>query len=113
MPPTVQRLCVLGSGPNRRPYGLAAVCREAWTRPGSTTAVRVSPSISRTPLRYRLVSTTTPGPTALPAMEVPAPRAVRGTPRDRHTSRVATISSACRGRTTARGRTRYSEASEE
>ena len=69
-------------------------------------AVRASTSTSSTRDRWRLVSTTTPGPTALPAIEVPAPRIVSGTPRERQTSSAATISSACLGRTTARGRTR-------
>src|ERR671916_464056 len=73
MPPTVQRLCVLGSGPNRSPAGRAAACSDDWTTPGSTVAVRASASIACTRARYRLVSMTTPGPTALPAMDVPAP----------------------------------------
>src|SRR3954451_20307808 len=113
IPPIVQRLCVLGSGPKRSPCGRAAACSAACTTPGSTTAVRASGSIDRTRDRCRLVSTTTPVPTALPAIEVPAPRAVSGTPSSRQTASAATISSGCRGRTTARGRTRYSEASEE
>ncbi len=41
------------------------------------------------------------------------PRAVKGTPSSRQTARVASISSGCRGCTTARGSTRYSEPSEE
>lgn len=49
---------------------------------------------------------TMPGPTALPAHEVPAPRVVTGTPSSRATERVAAISSVCLGKTTARGGTR-------
>ena len=52
------------------------------------------------------VSTTMPGPTALPAIDVPAPRIVTGTPVSRATSRIASSSSRCRGRTTTCGTTR-------
>ena len=58
-----------------------------------------------------LKSRTTPGPTALPATDVPAPRAVTGTPSARHTAKPAARSSSWRGRTTTRGSTRYNEAS--
>ena len=102
---------VEGSGPNRRPCGAAARCSWACTTPGSTVAVRASGSIARTRLRCLLNSSTTPVPTALPAIEVPAPREVSGTPRVRQTSSVAATSSTSRGRTTAVGVTRYSEAS--
>ena len=73
IPPIVQRVCVDGSGPNLSPCAAAAPCSAAWTTPGSTTAVRASGSIATIRLRCRTVSTTIPGPTALPAMEVPAP----------------------------------------
>src|SRR3954447_9245398 len=53
-----------------------------------------------------------PRPTALPATEVPAPREVSGTPLARATASAAATSSTCRGRTTASGGIRYSEASE-
>ena len=49
--------------------------------------------------RCRLKSSTTPGPIALPATDVPAPRAVIGTPELRHTASVAATSSSERGRT--------------
>ena len=49
------------------------------------------------------MSTTMPVPMALPAMEVPAPRMVNGTPLSRATASVATSSSVSRGRTTTRG----------
>ena len=106
MPPSVARLCVEGSGPKRSPKGTAARCRSACTTPGSTVAVFASGSMSMTRLRWRLTSRTTPGPTALPAKEVPAPRIVNGIPRVRQTSSVARISSTCCGRTTASGGTR-------
>jgi hypothetical protein len=47
-----------------------------------------------------------PAPIALPAIEVPAPRMVSGTPVSRAAARVATISSVSRGRTTTCGATR-------
>ncbi len=53
------------------------------------------------------------GPTALPATDVPAPRAVSGTPSARQTSSTAATSSTARGKTTVVGGTRYSDASDE
>jgi len=64
-------------------------------------------------LRCREKSRITPLRTALPAMEVPAPRETRGTPSSRQTSIAAAASSRCRGKTTAAGTSRYLEASEE
>ncbi|CAM5687023.1 hypothetical protein SAFG77S_04890 [Streptomyces afghaniensis] len=55
---------------------------------------------------YREKSRTTPSPTALPAMLVPPPRAVTGTPASRQARSTATTSSAVRGKATARGSTR-------
>ena len=49
------------------------------------------------------MSMTMPAPTALPAMEVPAPRMVIGVPVSRATASVAASSSVCRGRTTTSG----------
>ena len=80
IPPSVARACVDGSGPNRRPCGAAAFCRLAITTPGSMRAVRASGSMSRMRFTCREKSSTTPVPTALPATEVPPPRAVSGTP---------------------------------
>ena len=51
IPAMVQRSLVLGSGPKRSPYGLAACCSTDWTTPGSTTAVAVSGSTRRTRFR--------------------------------------------------------------
>ncbi len=51
-------------------------------------------------------SSTTPVPTALPAIDVPAPRDVSGVPVVRHASIVASTSSTERGRTTTCGTTR-------
>ena len=47
-----------------------------------------------------------PGPTALPAMDVPAPRVVSGTPACRDTPAAATTSPMSRGNTTTWGTTR-------
>ena len=57
------------------------------------------------------MSTTIPAPTALPAIDVPAPRIVIGTPVSLATSRTAPISSVSRGRTTTCGGIRYRLAS--
>ena len=53
---------------------------------------------------YLLKSRTTPVPTALPAIDVPAPRAVSGTPSARHTANTAATSSALRGAGDQKGR---------
>lgn len=45
----------------------------------------------------------TPGPIAPPAMLVPDPRGVMGTPRDRAQRTIATTSPASKGTATARG----------
>ena len=55
------------------------------TTPGSTRAVRASGSTSRIRCEVPEKSRTTPVPTALPATEVPPPRAVIGTPASRAT----------------------------
>ena len=49
------------------------------------------------------MSSTMPGPIALPAIDVPAPREVSGTPLGTATASAAATSSPSRGRTTARG----------
>ena len=103
IPPIVQRVCVDGSGPNRRPSGTACFCNAACTTPGCTCAVRASGSIDSTRLRCLLVSMTMPAPIALPAIEVPAPRMVSGVPVSRATATVAMTSSVSRGRTTTSG----------
>ncbi len=106
IPPMVQRVWVEGSGPNLSPCGAAARWSTACTTPGWTVAVRASGSTESTRLRYLEVSTTMPGPTALPAIDVPAPRIVTGAPDARATSSTAWISSVERGRTTTWGTTR-------
>ena len=103
IPPIVQRVCVDGSGPKRRPWARASRWSAACTTPGCTRAVRGSASIATTWLSQRLVSTTMPGPTALPAIEVPAPRMVSGVPVSRAVASVASTSSASCGRTTTCG----------
>ncbi len=106
MPPTVQRFEVDGSGPYRQPCGLTSFCSMACTTPGSMTAVPASMSTESTLFRYREVSITSPGPTALPAQEVPAPRPVIGnsTARPARTSSIS--SSVVRGVATTSGTTR-------
>ena len=106
IPPTVHRLCVDGSGPTRRPWAAAARLTSSRTVPGSTVAVRASGSSARIPARCRERSTTSPGPIALPAMLVPAPRIVSGTPASAASATTAARSSRSRGATTAAGSTR-------
>jgi hypothetical protein len=106
IPPSVARFWVDGSGPNRSPWGRAAACSELITTPGSTTAVRASGSISPMAVRCVDVSTTIPGPIALPATDVPPPRSVSGVPVVRATSATARRSSVSRGKTTTCGTTR-------
>ena len=103
IPPIVQRLWVDGSGPKRKPCGAAAACNADCTTPGSTRAVCASGSISRILFRCRDVSKINPGPTALPAQDVPAPRVVTGMPTVRAASRTAAVSSTVRGWATACG----------
>ena len=105
-PPMVAREWVEGSGPNRSPWPAAAAVMWSRIAPGSTTAVRASGSTASTRFRCREKSSTTPEPTELPAMEVPPPRLVSGTPACRATSSAAAASSACRGKATTPGRTR-------
>ncbi len=95
-----------GSGPNRRPWAAPARCSVDITVPGSTTAVPASGSIETTWFRWREKSSTTPGPTALPATDVPAPRAVTGMDSSRSTSRPRSTSRELRGKATTSGTTR-------
>lgn len=93
IPPTVHRLWVDGSGPNRNPNGRAARCSSSNTAPGSTRAVRRSGSTSSTrPKCRRKSNTTAPGPIACPPMLVPDPRATTGTPNSRHTRNASRTS---------------------
>ena len=55
-------------------------CRSDRMTPGSTTAVRLPGSTSTIRLRCRAKSMTMPVPMALPAIDVPPPRLVTGTP---------------------------------
>ncbi len=103
IPPSVQRLCVDGSGPNVRPCGAAAARSRSSTRPGWTTALRRAGSSSTSALTCRDVSMTTPPPTALPATLVPPPRGVNGTPYSRQAATTATMSSVSAGQTTPSG----------
>ena len=103
MPPMVQRFEVDGSGPKRSPNGLAAACSADWTTPGSTVAVRSCGSMSMMRRRCRFMSMTRPGPTALPAQLVPAPRPVIGMPASMAAATTCSSSSVLRGLATARG----------
>ena len=105
-PPMLARACVDGSGPNRSPCPAAAAVMSSRIAPGSTTAVRASASTDRTRFRCREKSSTMPGPTALPAMEVPPPRQVTGTPNRVATWSAAAASSTCAGKATTLGTTR-------
>ena len=106
MPPKVARVEVDGSGPKRRPWGASSAWSTESTTPGWTRAVLASASISRIWFMWRLVSSTMPGPIALPATEVPPPRIVIGVPVSRATRWAAITSSASRGKTTTWGTTR-------
>ena len=112
IPPIVHRVWLDGSGPNRSPAG-SCRCSSACTSPGWTVAVMASASTSSTWFMCRLKSSTSPVPTAFPAIEVPAPRAVTGIPASRQTASAASASAASRGRATAAGTTRKAEASDE
>ena len=70
------------------------------------TAVPASMSTESTLFRYREVSITSPGPTALPAQEVPAPRPVIGNPTARPARTSSISSSVVRGVATTSGTTR-------
>ena len=105
-PPMLARACDDGSGPNRSPCLAAAAVMSSRIAPGSTTAVRASGSTVSTRFRYREKSSTMPDPTELPAVEVPPPRLVTGTPVRRATSSAAAASSTCLGKTTTLGTTR-------
>ncbi len=105
-PPMVHREWVDGSGPKRSPCGAAALVIASRTAPGSATAVRSPWSTDSTRFRCLEVSRTTPAEMALPAMDVPAPRATTGTPSSRHTVSAAMISSDDRGKATTWGTTR-------
>ncbi len=76
------------------------------TVPGWTRAVPRSGSMESTWLRWRPRSITTPGPTELPATDVPAPRAVTGIDSSRSAPNAATTSSVLSGKSTASGTTR-------
>lgn len=103
MPPSVQRLCVDGSGPKVSPYGRTASRSRSRTTPGWTTAVRAAWSTETTARMWRVKSSTTPVPVAWPAIDVPPPRATTGTPRSRQTESTAATSPASRGATTPTG----------
>ena len=106
MPPTVHRECDEGSGPTRSPWTRAAALTSSRTVPGRTVTVRASGSSAVIPWRCRATSTSSPGPSALPAMLVPAPRIVIGTPAADASPTTVASSSIVAGATTAAGTTR-------
>ena len=103
IPPSVQWLCVEGSGANIKPCCLAASCNESKMTPGSTWAVRVSGSRLTTRFMYFDVSRTTATLQHWPAKLVPPPRARMGAPKLRAISTVIITSSVSRGMTTPIG----------
>ena len=80
MPPSVQRLCVDGSGPKVSCRASARLLSESRTTPGSTRANRRSGSISRIRFMYFVKSSTTATLQHWPARLVPAPLGSTGTP---------------------------------
>ena len=90
IPPMVQRLWVDGSGPKRNPCGAAADCSAELNHAWLDSCRPQPPGRShRMVFRYRDVSKINPGPTALPAQDVPAPLVVTGMPTDRAASSVS------------------------
>jgi hypothetical protein len=75
-------------------------------RAGRTVTVRASGSSAVIPWRCREASTTMPAPMAFPAMLVPVPRIVSGTPASAARWTTAASSSTVAGATTANGNTR-------
>jgi hypothetical protein len=103
MPPSVQRLCVAGSGAKVRPCRSAAARNTSQTTPGSTSAIDVSGSTESTRFMYFEVSSTTATFTPCPFCDVPPPRISTGARYRRHTATAATMSSALFGSTTPIG----------
>ena len=103
MPPSVQRVCVAGSGANVRPCASAASRSASHTTPGSTRAVRATGSTASTRSRYFEQSMTTATLTLWPHIEVPPPRGRIGAPCARQSATAATMSSTLRGSTTPIG----------
>ena len=114
MPPSVQFICVAGSGPKRRPYGLrCSLFSTSSTIPGSTVQVRASASIAGTRWQYLVQSMTTAVLVHWPARLVPPPRDSSGAPCSRQTATAATAASTVRGSTTPMGTWRKFDASVE
>jgi hypothetical protein len=103
MPPSVQRLCVAGSGAYVRACSSAASRSTSHTTPGSTSASRRTGSTSSTRLTYFEVSITTATLTLWPHIDVPPPRARIGASNSRHAATAATMSSTLQGTTTPMG----------
>src|SRR5205814_8785290 len=74
IPPSVQRLCVEGSGPNVRRCSSARLLSVSSTTPGCTRANRLSASSSRMAFMHLVKSSTTATLQHWPARLVPAPR---------------------------------------
>ena len=103
MPPSVQRLCVAGSGPKVSPCFSAAAFSASHTVPGWTSAVRPAGSTDTTLPMYLEKSSTTATLTHCPHCEVPPPRGSSGAPCSRQMRSAATTSSAVLGSTTPIG----------
>ena len=113
MPPSVQFMCVAGSGPNRRPVSASCRFRTSSTMPGCTTQVRASASTDSSSVQYLEKSSTTAVLVHWPARLVPPPRDRTGAPNSRATAIAATASSGVRGTTTPIGTWRKLDASVE
>ena len=103
MPPSVQRLCVAGSGPQVSPCFSASAFSASHTIPGSTSAVLASGSIDSTRFRCCEQSIIIALLTVWPFCEVPPPRINTGTAYSRQTFTVVTMSSILAGKTTPSG----------
>ena len=112
LPPMVHAFWLEGSGAKYKPYLLAAVERSMLTTPGSTTASRLTSSIS-TMLVMRVSAMTMPPCSAIapPLRPVPAPRATTGTPWAPAAFTTSETSDVVRGRTTTVGSARSTEPS--
>jgi len=80
LPPTVENFTLAGSGAKKSCLGARAVCKSPVTTPGSTSATKSSPSMSR--IRFSLAVDTTMPPvtgTQSPTVLVARPRGRMGT----------------------------------
>src|SRR4029077_10090869 len=104
LPPIEQTTWLDGSGAENRPNGAAALLTARLVTPGSTTARRLTGSISSTArIRDTTISTPLSRGSAPPDRPVPRPRATNGTPAPAHAATTAATSAAEPGKTTSAG----------